>query len=221
MSRSTAILTLLFGVASAPSLAAESPGSGTPPLAYELMINGESFLVEANRQVKLESQDKPGVTYDVALRIALEQSVRLNTFRFEYDWPARVDDDRGRLQRTARIRHELGYSMQITDLGYPLKAGSEEEAFRRIRESTQKRFQEAGVKEIAVTEYKSRRFANSLGRGAMFRYRDGQGADRSCLVYLMTGPTFAGYSTIEYLDADQDDVLPRARKTLDSIRPLP
>ena len=55
----------------------------------------------------------------------------------------------------------------------------------------------------------------------MIRYRDDQGADRTCLVYLMSGPTFAGYSTIEYLDADQLAVLPRARKTLDSIRALP
>ena len=77
------------------------------------------------------------------------------------------------------------------------------------------------MKEIAVSEYKSREFAGSLGRGAMIRYQDDQGANRTCLVYLMTGPTFAGYSTIEYLDADQLDVLPRARKTLDSIRALP
>jgi hypothetical protein len=221
MSRFTAILPLVIAVAGAQSSAAQTPGSGSPPLAYELVINGESFLVEGNRQVKLESQEKPGVTYEVALRIALEQSVRLNTFRFEYDWPARVDDDRGRPQRTARIRHELGYSMQITDLGQPLEAGSEEKAFGMIRDSTLKRFQEAEMKEIAVSEYKSREFAGSLGRGAMIRYRDAQGAGRTCLVYLMTGPTFAGYSTIEYLDADQLDVLPRARKTLDSIRALP
>jgi len=221
MSQSTVFLSLVLAIASVLSSAAQTPGSGSPPLAYELVINGETFRVEANRQVKLESQEKPGVTYDVALRIAIEQSVRLNTFRFEYDWPARVDDDRGRLQRTARIRHELGYSMQITDLGYPLKADSEEEAFGRIRDSTLKRFQDAGMNKIAVSEYKSREFAGSLGRGAMIRYRDPQGANRTCLVYLMTGPTFAGYSTIEYLDADQDDVLPRARKTLDSIRALP
>ncbi|NQT17501.1 MAG: hypothetical protein HQ582_32400 [Planctomycetes bacterium] len=223
MSRPAMILPLLLAVAGVPSLAAESPGSGTPPLKYELMINGESFLVEANRQVKLESQEEAGVTYEVALRIALEQSVRLNTFQFEYDWPARVEDDRGEDQRTAGIQHELGYLMLITDLGHPLKADAkeaEEKAFAVIRDSTLQRFREAGMKEIAVTEYKSREFAGSLGRGAMIRYQDTQGADRTCLVYLMTGPSFTGYSTIEYLDADQHDVLPRARKTLDSIRAL-
>ena len=221
MLRSAAVLPLVLALVPVLSaIAAAGPGSGSPPLAYELIINGESFLIEANRQIKLKSPGKPGVTYDVALRIALEQSVRLNTLQFDYDWPARVDDDRGRSQRTAWIRHELGYVMQITDLGQPLDAGTAEEAFVIIRDATLARFREAEMKDITVTEYKSRKFANSLGRGAMIRYRDAQGDDRTCLVYLMTGPTFAGYSTIEYRDADQVDVLPRARKTLDSLRAL-
>ena len=220
MSRSTALFPILLAVVAAQCRAADGPGSGTPPLTYELMINGESFLIEANRQVKLESREKPGVTYDVALRIALEQPVRLNTLRFEYDWPARVDDDLRRPQRTVRIEHELGFTMLITDLGQPLDADSQDKALKILRESTAKGFQEAGMEEITVAEFQSRKFAGSVGRGMMIQYRDGKGLFHTCLVYLMTGPTFAGYCTVEYLDLRQVDVLPRVRKTLDSIRAI-
>ena len=39
-----------------------SPGARTAAVTYELQINGESFLVEANRDTTLESKKKPGVT---------------------------------------------------------------------------------------------------------------------------------------------------------------
>ena len=88
-----------------------------PPSRYELIVNGESFQVEANRQVKLQSKQKPGTTYTVALRVAPTQVLRLNHVQFSYDWLAEVTDDRGRRQRRARLSHELGYSLLITDLG--------------------------------------------------------------------------------------------------------
>ena len=49
----------------------------TPPVTYEVQINGESFPVEANRAVKVDSQEKPGVGYNVAVRVAPTQQVRL------------------------------------------------------------------------------------------------------------------------------------------------
>jgi len=220
MSRATALFAILLAAAAAQCPAAHGAGSSTPPLTYELMIDGESFLIEANRQVKLQSRDKPGVTYDVALRIALEQPVRLNTFRFEYDWPAQVDDDLRRPQRTVRIAHELGFNMLITDLGQPLDDDSQDKALKILRESTVKGFQEAGMEEITVDEFQSRKFAGSVGRGMMIRYRDGNGLSHTCLVYLMTGPTFAGYCTVEYLDLREVDVVPHVRKILDSIRAI-
>ena len=114
--------------------------------------------------MKLESKTKPGVTYDVALRIALEQPLRLNTLRFEYDWPAKVEDDRGRPHRTVRIRHELGYSVMITDLGQPLDADSQDKVLKILQESTIQGFQQTGIQETIVADLPSRQFAGSVGR---------------------------------------------------------
>ena len=220
MSRAIAFVVLLLGAKSGITLGGDPSGSGTPPLTYELMINGETFLVEADRLVKLESQEKPGVTYDVALRIALEQRVRLNTFRFEYDWPAKVADDRRSPLRSVRIRHELGFTMLITDLGQPLDAASQEKTLKSLRQSTVEGFQRGGMQEITVEEYAPRKFAGSAGQGLGIRYRDDGGFGHTCLVYLMTGPTFAGYCVVDYFDADEANAVPRVRKTLESIRAI-
>ena len=70
-----------------------------PPSTYEVQINGENFLVEANRQVKLESRAKPGVSYTVAIRLARRSACRLNTIQFEYDLPAKVKSTPGETAR--------------------------------------------------------------------------------------------------------------------------
>jgi hypothetical protein len=220
MSRSIAFSAIWASVIVAQVLAGEDQGSGAPPLTYELMINGESFVVEADRHVKLESRDRPGVTYEVALRIALEQRVRLNSFRFEYDWPAKVSDDRRRPHRTVRIEHELRYTMLITDLGGPLNAESQEKALKVHQESTVEGFKRSGVEQDPSTPLPPHEFAHSAGRGFTIRYRDGEGYDHTCLVYVIAGSNFSGYCLVEYFDADAAAVLPQVKKTLDSIEAI-
>ena len=80
-----------------------APRPGPPPTTYELMINGESFLVEANRQIKLQSKDKPGVSYQVAIRVAPVQRLKLNTLRFQYDQRFEVEDSRQPQRRSVNI----------------------------------------------------------------------------------------------------------------------
>ena len=54
----------------------------------------------------------------------------------------------------------------------------------------------------------------------MIQYRDGEANHYTCLVYLLTGQSFAGYCVIQYRDVDQSNVLARVKKTLDSIRAI-
>ena len=204
----------------APGWGAEQQGSSAPPLTYELMINGETFVVEADRQVKLQSEANPGVTYEVALRTALEQRVRLNTFRFEYDWPAKVTDDRRKPHRTVRIEHELGYTMLITDLGGPLNTESQDKALQILRDSTAEGLKQAGVEQDPAVPLKPHEFAHSVGRGFSIPYRDGDGYAHTCLVYVISGSNFAGYCVVEYFEAEAPAVPQRVKKTLDSIRSI-
>jgi uncharacterized membrane protein len=189
-------------------------------LAYELMINGESFSIEADRQERLQSKDSPSVTYDVALRIAMIQPVSLNTVRFEYVWPAQVEDDRGRTQRTARIRHELGYTMLVTDLGPGLAAGSEDEALKLLADSVAAGLRASGIAAIREDKPHTHQFPSAAGRGVVIRYRDAQDYDQVSLVYLLTGEKFAAGVVAQYFQRDAADVLPGIRKTIDSLRPL-
>jgi len=189
----------------------------SPPTTYELMINGESFVVNLNRGVRLQSKEKPGVTYDVALRIALQQRLVLNTVQFLYDWPAKVEDDQRSPQRRVTIRHELGYTMFITDLGRPLEPAAQEETFNNLKDSVARSLQGSGVENLVAAEPHTRRFDACDARGTVLRYRDQQGFDHMCLVYLLTGPTFACTCVAQFFQSDEMNVKPRIKTTLDTL----
>ena len=193
--------------------------SGSPPLTYELMINGESFLVQADRQNNLKSQDS-GATYDVALRIAPKQRVDLNSLTFVYDWPAVVEDDHGRVQRVVKIRHELGYTMLLTDFGASIESDARDKALKLIWESVVEGFKSAKIDDIEVSEPHTHQFPEAEGRGVVIDYRGPQGFDQTCLVYLLVGKEFAAGCVVQYFDRDGDAVLPRVRGTIESIGPL-
>lgn len=194
--------------------------SSSPPLTYELMINGESFYVEADRQEHLESRQSPGQTYDVALRVAMTQPVRLNTIRFDYSWPAQVTDDRGKEQRTVRIRHELGYTMLITDLGPPPPPENETAVLDILVKSVAEGLRESEVKQIQVGDPHTLPFSSAKGRGVVIRYRDSQDSEMVSLVYLLINKEFAASVVTQYAERDADGVLPGVRKTINSIRPI-
>ena len=210
----------LFASGTACAAPPDTPGSDTPPLTYDLMINGETFSVEANRQAKLKSQSKPGVTYDVAIQIAMEQHIRLDRLRFSYDWPATVQESRRRGQRTVRIRHELGFTVIVTDLGPAMDAKSQEEVLKIMTESMAESLRESGVKKLETAPPREWKFAHSSGRGVQFRYEDQQGTPQTSLALVLGAPNFAASCIVQYFDANAENALPRVRKIVDSIRGL-
>jgi hypothetical protein len=188
-------------------------------MTYELMINGESFLVEADQLVRVESRDKPGVVYDVALRIAPKQRVRLSSVQFEYLWPADVELERQGASHSARIRHELGYSVLITDLGARLEEDTAKKALDILRESTVESLTGSGALNIEVSKDHERRFGHSDGLGLTIKYQDEQEVDHTCLVYVLSGESFSCSAILHYLDRAAGHVLSQMKATLDSIRP--
>ena len=99
--------------------AAAQPGSNDPPVTYEVQIDGESFQVESNqRPIKVESKLKKGTTYSLAIRVAMTQTLRLNSVRMEYGmWATVVNKDKDKDLRVAQIIHDLGFSLTLTDFG--------------------------------------------------------------------------------------------------------
>ena len=100
------------------------------PTTYEVLINGESFRVEADRATTVQSARQPGTKYKLVVRIAQTQVLRLNKVRLEYDMPASVTDNRSHRQRTVEIKHQLGFSILLTDLGGPLEAAAVDKALQ-------------------------------------------------------------------------------------------
>jgi hypothetical protein len=203
--------------------AAPAPGqsaSGQPPLTYELVIDGESFLVEADRQLTLQSKETPGRTYNVALRIAPQQRVELNTLQFNYDWPAEIEVDRKQFRRTAKVRHELGHTMIISDLAEPLDEESTGEALRILQESVTDSFRQSGLENVRVAEPHTQKFEHAAARGVVIGYQDSDGVKQSCLVYVLNGEGFSGSAIVQYFDEEKESVLPLIKRTLDSIRPV-
>jgi hypothetical protein len=199
----------------------ETAAGRSPPLTYELQINGETFLVEANRETTLESKRKPGVRYRVALRVSPTQRVRLNSIVFDYDLPAKVELDANRDGGTVRITHELGFSVLLGDLGHPLSKKEQEEALKVLVDSVTATLREMKAEGVNVTEPHERKFAGSAARGATIRYTDAKGLGHVYLLYVLSGPKHAATWVVEYLENDADDVLPLIRKMLDSVAAAP
>lgn len=212
------VVTTLLAVCDCQAEPLGSPSSDSPPLVYDLLINGESFTVEANRRTTLKSQTKPGVTYDVAIQIAMQQQVKLDRLVFDYEWPAAVQESRRNKQRTVQIRHELGFTVLLTDLGPALDAKSQEEALKITTDSMTESLRESGVKNLEVGSPRDWKFTNTVGRGVRLHYEDQQATAQTGLVFLLGGANFSASCIVQYFDASTDNVLPRVKKILDSIR---
>jgi hypothetical protein len=221
MLRTFAVELLVATILTTGARAWAQPAPAAPPLTYEVQINGESFLIEANRMVKLQSSEKPDVSYDVAVRVAPTQRMRLNTFLFEYELPAKVEDNGNRENRSARLVHELGFSILLGDLGQSLEPKVQEQTLKILVESVTTSLREAKAVGIEVSAPHARRFTGSAARGVAIRYRDAKDRGHVYLVYVLTGPTFAASCVVEYLDNDSADVLPLVKKTLDSVQAIP
>jgi hypothetical protein len=187
------------------------------PTIYELMINGESFLVEGNRAKKLESKQKPGIVYNVALRIAPTQRHKMGHVQFEYDWLCKVADVRKTPRHSVRLRHELGVSMLITELGGALQPKVRDEVLKIQVDSVAEGLAELKVKNLKIGKPFSNKSKNNSRLGVVISYNDEEGVAHTCIVCVLVGPDFTVSSVIEYLDDNSKDVIPLVKKTLDSL----
>ncbi len=220
MVRTILFLVMLIAMPAGSAVTRAQSGSDVRPSIYELVINGERFQVEANRLIKLKSEKNPDTGYDVALRIAPTQRLRLNSVRFDYDWLSRVQDDHGRNRRTVRLAHELGFTMLITDMGQSLPAEATDNALKIVVDSVDETFADLDVKNLEVGKPRKRTFTGTSGRGVVIRYRDERDSGNTCLIYVLNGPSFAVSCVVQYVDDDLDDVKLLIKQTLDSFRPL-
>lgn len=190
-----------------------------PPLTYEVQINGESFFVEGDRVVKLDSKKKPDVHYTVAVRVSPTQRIRLNTVEFDYELPAKViEDSSKRENRSVRLEHELGFSILLTDLGKPNNPKAVEGTLKMLTDSVTAALRDGKARDINTSDPHERTFANASARGAAIRYRDAKNFQHVYLVYVLSGPSFSVSCVAEYVENDGEDVLPLIKKTLDSVR---
>lgn len=206
-------------VLAAIQIAAAEEVPKSPPTTYELVINGETFVVEANRDLKLASKSKPGVTYDVAIRIAPVQRFRMKDLRFDYDFGSRLEDNRQTERRSVKVSHELGFSTLITDLGGAMEASSRDTALKMLTESVLGVYRKNGLKDAdtEVARLADAQFRGAEGRGVRIRHRDAEGIWHVTLIYLLVGKTFTGSCITQFLESDSETVLPLVKRTLDSI----
>jgi hypothetical protein len=198
-----------------------SPPSQALPLLYELMIDGECFLVELDQVVKLSSKQQPAKSYQVALRVAPTQRLRLGGFQFDYDRHAKVQTSEGQGRPSARLTHELGFSLIVSDLGGPLNDNGLDEVMSVIAESVTETFQQKKAAKLEASPPQKKKFAGSSGREVVVRCVDAEGFGHIARAYVLVGPTFTTACIVNYLEQDAEDVLPLIQRTLDSITALP
>lgn len=211
MSRMTILAPAILVVLAAASARAE------PPLTLEVLINGESFLVESDRAVKLESKREPGVAYDFAIRVAQIQHMTLEKIRFDFDLQNKVRQD-GDKRNQVQLNHELGHSILITELSGELMAKDRDEALERFVASFVSASKLDKASKLEVAKPHDRKFQSASARGVVVRYRDKQGIANTTLIYILSGKGFTATCLAHYLDQDNDEAVPLIKRTLDSIR---
>jgi hypothetical protein len=214
-STATVLAAITFaGVAGAWGAAPKQP----LPRMYDLVINGEEFQVEANRSVTLESRNHPGTKYQVALRVAQVQRLPMNSLEVDYDLGFTVEDDEGRQVRTATLTHELGFSLQLADLGGPLPEADVDESLRNLAEVVREGLLADGAVDLESGRPFSQDLAGGTANGLTMTYGDADGFGRTCTVYLLRGPKYSATGIVRYMDADRDDVAPLIERTLGTVR---
>ena len=216
------ILLTLLGVLQAEPAPPEERRAVRPadPVRYDLLLNGESFSLEANRAVTLNSEEHPGTTYEVALRIAQLQPLRLNSVELEYDRGFAVTDDRGTDVRTTTFEHNLGFGLTLTDYGAPLPADAVATVLETHRELREKLYRGASATDIKVSQPFKKKLGHATAQGVTVTCTDDDGFGLTSLVMVVEGESFCGACLVEYFDADKEDALPLVERLLDSIQAL-
>ncbi|MCA9245645.1 MAG: hypothetical protein KDA42_00990 [Planctomycetales bacterium] len=212
------ILLAMLALASSTTIAAAQSPSASPPRRYELLINGENFVIELGAFQELTSKLSGGEKYQVALRVAQYQPLELNTVAFDYHRGFSVVDDQGADVRTATLRHALGFVMVASDLGGPLKEGNEPNALKLVADLAVAEIRKAGGQAVDVTKPASLTIGNFSALRVGIQYQREDTAWRS-LVYLLTNKKAAMSVLVEYAADDQDDVLPIVQPSLSTVRP--
>ena len=117
-----------------------------------------------------------------------------------------------------QIKHQLGFSILLTDLGGPLEAKDQTDALKARIDAIVKLYHDA---KPTVGKPYPLKFAGGAGQGTNVRYKDSQGRGHTCLVSVLGGPKFSVACVIQYLDEDQKDALPSIKKILNSLEAIP
>ncbi len=186
---------------------------------YELIINGESFVVRKNRPTVLESKKNPEVVYEVAVRVEPAQQMDLNTVRFHYDWLFTVHDNHDKKLRRVRLVHEAGFTMMITDLGGPIPPDQQIKATTDLVKEVLALYK--GAKDLRTEDRHKLDLGNAVLRGVVIRYTDAEKIKHSVLVQTICGKEFAVTCISQYLDNDFEDIKLLIKGTVESFRPIP
>ena len=209
---------LLIAAALALPFAVFASDRSAEPLIYDLVINGESFTVEANREIKLQSRKQPDLSYQVALRIAQIQRLVLNSLQFDYDRGFRVTDDHDRTVRTATLRHELGFTMIVSDLGRSYDSPGRQKAMDALTTSLQSSLSDEQAQQIKVTQPPADQVPTATVKSQQLRYVDKTGSARTSMIYILGDARYTCSCIVQFLDDDANDVLPLVKTTLGTLR---
>lgn len=187
------------------------------PSRYEISINGENFTLESDRIVKLDSADKPGTTYEVAIRVAQYQPWQLKGVKFDYHNGFNPTEDPAMAGRSVSFKHDLGFVMDVRDFGGALPEESRDKTLQLLVDTMQKTLMGSGAVKVDISKPAIRTTGTTSVRGVTLRYEDRDSVGRNSFVYLVTGPTFSCSVVVQCLDTDRESVMPMVKSTLDSF----
>lgn len=192
-----------------------TPADEVPALVFELSIDGESFLLEADRLTELKAAS--GKTYKVALRLARRQRWALNGVKFEYDAGFRVDDDNEDGLRTATLTHEMGFQLAMMEGGKAPAVAERPKVLKRVVDSIVKSYTAGGATKLQASPPETKKYDKATAVEQRIAYTDRNQKSSVTRVVLLVAGDQTATAILSYPEADEKEVLGMAKVTFDSF----
>lgn len=208
------LLAVLLGVCQTLD-AWQAVADDVPALLFELSIDGESFLVEADKQVDLKGAN--GKTYKVALRLARRQRWSLNKVKFEYDAGFRVDDDNEAGLRTATLTHEMGFQLAVMEGGKAPAVAERPKVLSRVVDSISKSYTTGGATGLTVSAPETKKYGAATAVEQRITYTDRNKKASVTRVALLVAGDQTATAILSYPADDETEVAAMAKVTFESF----
>jgi len=207
------MMTILGALAFLARVCTSAEVEQSPPLAFELTIDGQTFEIQDSKPAEITVQGK---RVEASVRIKPIQHYSIDTLEFDYGKSLVLHDDFDQKGRTVNLTRGNAVSITVTDFG-SVDANSPKATLIDIADEMENRIKRTVCKDLRKTVPMPISFKRSRGYTTALTYKDEDDEEQVCRMYTLESKGRRFTVIIQYDMAEKEASESLARITLDSI----